>query len=582
MALYSKYGLGGQKVDSAQVLQLLEQAAKQGHRDAEYELGLHNLSSNTVTDQQQAGYWLLKSAEKGHADALVRIAEFIEQCYIRREEALAALVRIDEFMEQGLIRSREVPLDVLSLLRASSNSRLLATTLAELELSERAANCLRSEGILTLGDAVVFHSKGHLLEIRYLSETIFKEIEQRIAAFCQKAWLRQAATLGHVRAQFLWSQVPTRQADAAAPSEKEHFTAQNEERETAMHWLRSAAERGHVEAQFWLGAELYSQFERLHDDLASWDCDAADPLGLLAEAIEWLRLAAERGHADARLFLYFEVFSRKSGITQSDAIGWLRALAEEGNARAIFVLGQKLAEGGLGQSALPLPPFIPIEEGRRLLRKLAEKDDPEAQYELAHLSGSDNLNLCPFWRDITETDKWYRRSAELGHKDAMIAVLRIHRELGAPKHQEMRDKQAAEWALELAEQFAASHDGEHGFAIKQLRKAACLGHTEAQFRLGQKYEQGLSGLVVDQAQAARWYRRAAQQNHLGAQIRLVELLFEFASPDGLLYLKEALKWCERTKQAEKNEKDEAIRSAWASRRSALCAEIEACIKELEE
>ncbi len=56
----------------------------------------------------------------------------------------------------------------------------LAMSLAELELSVRATNCLESENINTVRDLVV-HSEDHLLEVRNFGETTLTEVREKLA-----------------------------------------------------------------------------------------------------------------------------------------------------------------------------------------------------------------------------------------------------------------------------------------------------------------------------------------------------------------------------------------------------------------
>src|SRR5262249_3450382 len=58
--------------------------------------------------------------------------------------------------------------------------RKLNMSLAELELSVRATNCLESEGITTVGDLVI-RTDEELLEVRNFGETTLKEVKQKLA-----------------------------------------------------------------------------------------------------------------------------------------------------------------------------------------------------------------------------------------------------------------------------------------------------------------------------------------------------------------------------------------------------------------
>jgi hypothetical protein len=59
-------------------------------------------------------------------------------------------------------------------------------------------------------------------------------------------------------------------------------------------------------------------------------------------------------------------------------------------------------------------------------------------------------------------------------------------------------------------------------ALEWFRKAAEQGHATAQLRLGEWYLEGRAGLPKDDVQALEWFRKAAEQGHATAQLRLGE------------------------------------------------------------
>ena len=66
-------------------------------------------------------------------------------------------------------------------------------------------------------------------------------------------------------------------------------------------------------------------------------------------------------------------------------------------------------------------------------------------------------------------------------------------------------------------------------AVSWCRKAAALGHPEAQYTLGMMYAHG-DGVIQDAAQAVTWYRQAAEQGHAQAQ---ADLAAAYASGEGV-------------------------------------------------
>ncbi len=71
----------------------------------------------------------------------------------------------------------------------------------------------------------------------------------------------------------------------------------------------------------------------------------------------------------------------------------------------------------------------------------------------------------------------------------------------------------------LYEGWAAYQRGEFDTAFWELMPLAGRGYAEAQFNIGLMYDKG-HGLAQDYAEAAKWYRRAAEQGHAFAQSSL--------------------------------------------------------------
>src|SRR5882672_7128534 len=60
-------------------------------------------------------------------------------------------------------------------------------------------------------------------------------------------------------------------------------------------------------------------------------------------------------------------------------------------------------------------------------------------------------------------------------------------------------------------------------AVKWYRKAAEQNYAKAQYNLGVCYERGYGcrdGVAEDDAEAVKWYRKAAEQNYAAAQYNL--------------------------------------------------------------
>ena len=80
-------------------------------------------------------------------------------------------------------------------------------------------------------------------------------------------------------------------------------------------------------------------------------------------------------------------------------------------------------------------------------------------------------------------------------------------------------KEAVLEAMPFEDGMAACQCGDYATAMGLWRPFADQGHADAQFYLGNFYEEGL-GVPQDDAAAASWYRKAADQGHADAQCYL--------------------------------------------------------------
>lgn len=120
---------------------------------------------------------------------------------------------------------------------------------------------------------------------------------------------------------------------------------------------------------------------------------------------------------------------------------------------------------------------------------------------------------------------------------------------------------AASAAYERALQYSSGKSvaRDRSAAIAWLRRAATLGHAEAQYRLAAVYSHGAYGLRRSATAAAEWLAKSARQNHADAQYSL-----------GMLYAEgrgverdpmQALKWIGRAARNGHAGAREALRRA---------------------
>jgi TPR repeat protein len=150
------------------------------------------------------------------------------------------------------------------------------------------------------------------------------------------------------------------------------------------------------------------------------------------------------------------------------------------------------------------------------LEKAAKQGHVEAQYSLGYFYAND-FNL----RDYKKSAEWYRVAAEQGHIEAQFQLGFYY-----------CNKAHTNSFLRQIGFFAKSDRIE---ALKWYRKAAEQGHVQAQFNLADCYERGsdnsvpssgksarerLSQQGLEEAEAVKWYRKAAEHDHTMAQYRL--------------------------------------------------------------
>lgn len=165
---------------------------------------------------------------------------------------------------------------------------------------------------------------------------------------------------------------------------------------TAFDYMKRAAEAGMAEAQY-----------RLASKFSEGRGTVPDP----AAAIEWGRRAAEQGHTRAQFTLGCLLISSPEAAKKQEALKWLDAATGAGERQATLFLATALARGEYD---------LPKDEMRseQLLRPLAEKNDPEAQFVIAWLY----MFGEKFAARRDEARGWLEKAATNGHPQAAGAL----------------------------------------------------------------------------------------------------------------------------------------------------------------
>jgi TPR repeat protein len=137
----------------------------------------------------------------------------------------------------------------------------------------------------------------------------------------------------------------------------------------------------------------------------------------------------------------------------------------------------------------------PCDERSALAAQAAALLEQVLQEEPDHLDAQRCLGGCFYFRgELTGAVHWFRKAAELGHAQAQFSLGACY------EHGEGARKDA-------------------GKAVEWYRKAAEQGHAGAQSNLGACYANG-EGVRKDAGEAVQWHREAAEQGHAEAQCNL--------------------------------------------------------------
>ncbi|MFN7096499.1 MAG: hypothetical protein ACK4PR_02900, partial [Gammaproteobacteria bacterium] len=296
--------------------------------------------------------------------------------------------------------------------------------------------------------------------------------------------------------------------------------------EQAVKWLLEAAKRKFKDAEYCLGimfangwgvAKDEKEAVRRYRNAAEEDnANAQYNLGLMykngcgveeneVEALKWFRQAAVNEH-----------FSAKKCI---ENISWdkIYKLAVQENANAQYDLGERYAEGyGVEKN---------LSQAINWFSKAAELKHIGAQFKLGQIY-ADNLSVA---RNQEIAIAYYHKAAEQGHAGAQYHLGVIYSSKGHIVEQDFT--QAFRW----------------------YQLSANQGHAEAQHNLGDMYRNG-QGVAKDEKEGMKWYQKAATQNNIKAYNNLHNMAdngnVEAQYHLGMMYCndktiekqKEAVKW----------------------------------------
>ena len=359
-------------------------------------------------------------------------------------------------------------------------------------------------------------------------------------------WLQRASGEGHAIADaFLGASVkrvdletPEVLRGAAENAEKAGDTEaagrlrqaaeRNEGRQTLIMSLRRAADRGNATAQALFGRIGFLREDAEGEKWIRRAVTQGDPwghyfLGLMyykglgvpedtAEAIRLWKQAADQGLSRAAAdigLLYFAGIDVEED--EDEAARWYRRAVELAGVDTNLESTSQVADDcGPGNAAVLAPRMEMLSAFNGLndeveiaeLRRTAEEGDPEAQLKMALVTDAPESSA--------ESIGWMRRAAEQG---VVFAQLMVGVAYDSGYGVTDDNRKAVRW-FRCAE--------------RRLRVAAESADSDAQYFLGQMYEQG-EAVLKNLVEAERWYRLAAEEGHVLAQFSLGSI-YELGRP----------------------------------------------------
>jgi len=262
----------------------------------------------------------------------------------------------------------------------------------------------------------------------------------------------------------------------------------------------------------------------ISEERGKWGLEMRKTLSSLVIAL----MLGWSGAVHAGHFQYTEGYGKgREAYQAGDYAGAFREwhdLGTQGYAFAQFGLGQMYENGhGVTQSDV---------EAVKWYRLAAEHGLSIAQYDLGRMYA----NGHGVTQDNVEAVKWYRLAAEQEYPKAQFWLGYSYRHgEGVPQN----DAEAVKWYRLLTEGRNYLDADTQLALVRECRDLAGQGNADAQFGLGQLYENSFVAMTTDYVEAGKWYRLAAEQGMAAAQYNLGRILTRHGVTQDNV---EAVKW----------------------------------------
>ena len=225
-----------------------------------------------------------------------------------------------------------------------------------------------------------------------------------------------------------------------------------------------------------------------------------------AEAAKWYRKAAEQSNALAQLHLG-TMYAKGQGVPkdEAEAVKWWRKAAEAEKVNWYRKVYRKDYQTG------HYTVFESFDNPKSLKEIKSEHDgrtDAQSRIGGAYYMGEG----VP--KDYAEAAKWYRKAAEDGEE-----IRQYDKQGGFKGPRREPGNTTAQVNLGVMYAKGQGVPKDEAEAVKWWRKAAEQGESQAQVNLGVMYFNG-QGVPKDEAEGAKWFRKAAEQSNAHAQYRL--------------------------------------------------------------
>ena len=236
------------------------------------------------------------------------------------------------------------------------------------------------------------------------------------------------------------------------------------------------------------------------------------------QAADLFEMSACRGNMKGQYWIGF-LYARGQGVPQNKrrSLKWLSKSAEQGYGPAQFTLGCMYLEDSMAEKAI------------EFFKQAAEQNYAVAQYNLGYLYLMGEV----VQQDNEEAYVWLSAALAICNPENLSGFVRFGKRDLAKTDPSIIEKTLSALEIEMT-------DYELKQAKKELDKffekqnispieidteydplnEAKQGNADAQYHLGSQYDKG-EGVEQDCGKAAEWYRKAAEQGHVDAQIKLV-------------------------------------------------------------